>query len=276
MRREVVTFDGGEVTVRPDDLAREEPLELRLVEEDGPEEALMVTMRTPGHDGELVLGLLRAEGVISGAADVLDLRAWSEGDMTLENVVRIRLRDPARAREVLVRAIVTGSACGVCGSGSVERLALRAAPPVWSGPPLAPDLLCALPVALREGQALFGATGALHGAGLFDASGRCLVVREDVGRHNAVDKVVGWALARGLLPLSDHVLVVSGRVGFEITQKALVAGVAVVCAVSAPSSLAVEVALGFGVTLVGFVRGKRFNVYAGAERVALGAASVQP
>ncbi|WP_231557266.1 formate dehydrogenase accessory sulfurtransferase FdhD [Deinococcus sp. YIM 77859] len=246
----------------------EEPLELRLLH-GGEEYPVSVTMRTPGHDEELILGLLHAAGVIERAADVLALEPWRSEHVTQDNVLRLRLRSGLDALTVLSRPTFTSSACGVCGSGSIERLALRAVPPRWTAPPLSPELVCDLPRRLREEQALFSATGALHGAGLFTPVGECLVVREDVGRHNAVDKVVGWALQRDLLPLWDHVLVVSGRVGFEIAQKAALAGIPVVCAVSAPSSLAADVAESFGLTLAGFIRDGRFNVYTLPERLAL-------
>ncbi|MFC4638213.1 formate dehydrogenase accessory sulfurtransferase FdhD [Deinococcus hohokamensis] len=267
-RQDLLTFDGGTVTARADQLVTEEPLELRLVAQDQ-EHPVSVTMRTPGHDEELVLGLLRAEGVIKQASDVLSLEPWHEEGRTQANVMRLRLRSGLAALSALSRHTFTSSACGVCGVGSIERLALRAAPADWTAGPLSPELICDLPRRLREQQALFSATGALHGAGLFSSQGEALAVREDVGRHNAVDKLVGWALARDLLPLTDHVLVVSGRVGFEVAQKAAVAGLGVICAVSAPSSLAVDVADSFGITLVGFTRARRFNVYSRPERLAL-------
>ncbi|UBV45454.1 formate dehydrogenase accessory sulfurtransferase FdhD (plasmid) [Deinococcus taeanensis] len=264
----LLTFDGEAVTAWADQLVTEEPLELRLVagEEERP---VSVTMRTPGHDEELVLGLLYAEGVIEQASDVLAMAPWCEGDQTQPNVMRLQLRSGLEALAALSRHTFTSSACGVCGTGSIERLAMRAAPGVWTAGPLTPELICDLPRRLGEQQVLFSATGALHGAGLFTPQGEALVVREDVGRHNAVDKLVGWALKRKLLPLTNHVLVVSGRVGFEIAQKAAMAGLSVICAVSAPSSLAVAVAESFGITLVGFTRTRRFNVYSLPERLSL-------
>jgi len=275
--RPVVSFDEGGATRHADVLIAEEPLELRLVH-GGDEHPLSVTMRTPGHDDDLVLGLLYAERVIAGVSDVLELQAWNDGHAVQENVLRVRLRSGQAALTALSRRTFTSSACGVCGTGSIERLAVRTAPAAWSAAPLSPELVCAFPLRLRERQELFRATGALHGAALFTAAGECLVVREDVGRHNAVDKVVGWALRHAALPLQDHVLAVSGRVGFEIAQKAAVAGIPVICAVSAPSSLAVSVAESFGITLVGFIRGRRFNVYTEPERIALplAAPSVAP
>lgn len=267
----VLRYAGGAFTPLDDQLAAEEPLEIRLVHGQQ-EHSLGVTMRTPGADRDLVRGWLYAEGAVRGAGDVLELSEWREGELGNPNVWRVRLRSGLAALERLSRQTFTSSACGVCGAGSLERLAVRARPAVWSRPPLPPELVCGLPGQLRAGQPLFELTGGLHAAGLFTPGGECLAVREDVGRHNAVDKLIGWALARGRLPLSDHILAVSSRAGFEIVQKAALAGVPVVCAVSAPTSLAVQVAESLGLTLLGFVRGERFNVYSGAERLALGPA----
>ncbi|GGJ63741.1 formate dehydrogenase accessory sulfurtransferase FdhD [Deinococcus aquiradiocola] len=250
----------------PDDVAVEEPLELRLPDAGtdadegagGPGTPLNVTMRTPGHDLPLVHGWLHAEG-LRGAVT----RVWPDPDAP--NVMWV-----SGDRDVLLaarRGTTTTSACGICGSGSVERLMLRAAPPRWTVPPLAPDLIAALPERLRAAQPAFQASGGLHAAGLFTPDGILLDAFEDVGRHNAVDKLVGAASLRGDLPLTDRVLVTSSRAGFEIVQKALLAGVAVVVTVGAPSSLAVDTAVSLGLTLVGFVRQGRLNVYAGSERL---------
>jgi len=242
-----------------DDLvAVEEPLELRVQLPNGGSEALSVTMRTPGHDLLLVRGWLHAEG-LSFAVDVL----WQQPD--LPNVVW--LRGDVQALLGARRAQATSSACGICGSGSVERLMLRVPEPVWTAPPLAPALISSLPGRLREAQPAFEASGGLHAAGLFTPAGTLLAAFEDVGRHNAVDKLVGAAVEAGELPLGDRMLVTSSRAGFEIVQKALLAGVAVVVTVGAPSSLAVLTAASLGLTLVGFARQGRFNVYAGAERL---------
>ncbi|MEW6422106.1 MAG: formate dehydrogenase accessory sulfurtransferase FdhD [Deinococcota bacterium] len=264
----VLRYARDEVCTETDLVAVEEPLELRLVRGDE-EQPVAVTMRTPGADQELALGYLYAEGVIENAGDVLGLSGWRRDELTASNVLRVELRSGFGTLDRLSRHTFTSSACGVCGTGSIERLALRARPAVWNGPPLAPEVICGLPGRLRMEQPLFAATGGLHAAGLFTASGECLAVREDVGRHNAVDKLIGWALGRGLLPLSDHLLAVSSRAGFEIVQKAALAGVPLVCAVSAPTSLAAEVAGSFGITLVGFVREGRFNVYSFPERLQL-------
>lgn len=266
--RPILRYARGAVTPGDDQVVVEEPLELRLVS-GGEEQSIGVTMRTPGADHDLAQGFLFAEGAIGGADDVLSLSEWRESDLTNNNVLRVELRSGFEAVRTLSRHTFTSSACGVCGTGSIERLALRARPAVWTRAPLDPGVVGDLPGKLRAAQPLFDATGGLHAAGLFTADGECLVVREDVGRHNAVDKVIGWALSRSLLPLSDHILAVSSRAGFEIVQKAALAGVPVVCAVSAPTSLAVEVAESFDLTLLGFVREGRFNVYSSPERLKL-------
>jgi FdhD protein len=242
-----------------DEVAVEEPLEIRV---DGA--PLTVTMRTPGHDEELALGFLFGEGLIPAgppraAGPTADLAA---------NVVEVAgplLRDPG------ARRFYTTSSCGVCGKGALEEVAAvtgtaGALPP---GPRVARTLLAALPDRLRAGQPAFGRTGGVHATGLFDADGELLLVREDVGRHNAMDKVIGRALLDGLLPLHEQILCVSGRLSFELVQKAAVAGAPLLVGVGAPSSLAIELATDRGMTLCGFARGDgRVNVYAGAERVA--------
>ncbi|EYB67487.1 Formate dehydrogenase family accessory protein FdhD [Deinococcus phoenicis] len=253
----VLTYHAGRLTGREDAVAVEEPLELRVQDGDG-SVTLAVTMRTPGHDRELVLGWLHAEGLLEAVTRLSVLR-------DTPNVVLIR-GDPERLRAG-ARSGVTSAACGVCGSGSVERLSVWAAPPVWTAEPLAPEVLLGLPGRLRAAQPGFAATGGLHAAGLFTPAGDRLAAFEDVGRHNAVDKLVGWALERGQLPLTDRVLVTSSRAGFEIVQKAALAGIPVVLTVGAPSSLAVETATALNLTLIGFARADHFNVYAGAERL---------
>ncbi len=242
-----------------DELAIEEPLELR-VDADSPF-SLSVMMRTPGQDRELVTGWLWAEGMLD-AVDELSVDADTPNVVTLHGDTE-RLRGAARAT-------LTSAACGVCGSGSVERLSIRASPPLWTAGALDPALILALPERLSRAQPGFAATGGLHAAGLFTPEGELLCAFEDVGRHNAVDKVVGWAALRGALPLSDRVLVTSSRAGFEIVQKAALAGVAVTVTVGAASSLAADTAGALGLTLVGFVRAGRFNVYAGAQRIGRG------
>jgi FdhD protein len=241
-------------------VAVEEPLDIRVW--DGEESVtLSVTMRTPGHDRELVLGWLHAEGLLENG----DFPTLVQ-DPETPNVVTLHTAGPRRLL-ASARLNVTTSACGVCGSGSVERLAVRVSEPLWTAPLPSPALLAGLPERLRSAQPAFDATGGLHAAGLFTPGGELLAVFEDVGRHNAVDKLVGWALERKLLPLTDRILVTSSRAGFEIVQKAALAGLAVVVTVGAPSSLAVETAVALNLTLVGFARESRFNVYAGEGRL---------
>lgn len=249
---------GGAPAERVDAVAVEEPLELRLHTPDGPL-PLGVLMRTPGHDRELLLGWLVAEGLLP---DDLTLHPDAENP----NVWHLHTPDFARLAAG-ARLAVSSSACGVCGSGSVERLMARASPPSWVGGPLDVAWLSGLPEALAAAQPGFAATGGLHGAALFTPDGTRLAAFEDVGRHNAVDKLVGWAQAQGRLPLPDATLVVSSRAGFEIVQKAVTAGIAVVVAVGAATSLAVDTAAAFGVTLCGFARDGRLTVYAGAGRL---------
>ena len=255
-----------------DRLAAEEPLQLLL---DG--EPLSIVMRTPGRDVELALGLLWAERVFDDRAQIRQVRVSAEAgelehvlpvssDLVESNQVDVSLR-PGSGRRVQ-RSFVSSSACGVCGATTIESLALDLAP-VPAGPRIDPAVLDALPQTLREEQRLFDQTGGLHAAGLFDAGGRLVLVREDVGRHNAVDKIVGRAVIDGMVPLAGHVLVVSGRGGYEIVQKAVAAGIPIVAAVGAPSSLAVATARRFGLTLVGFLRDGRFNVYSAPERLSV-------
>ncbi len=265
---------GAPAREREDQVAVEEPLQIRVAawgERDRVE--LTVTMRTPGHDFELVAGFLVGEGIVRTAEQIATMRYCAgtdqEGTQTF-NVVDVTLAagmpplPPSAARRV-----TTTSACGICGTPSIDQVR-RAAPPTHRDSArlrLAVGVLLRLPEQLRAGQALFARTGGVHAAGVFTAHGDALVVREDVGRHNAVDKVVGRSLLDGTLPLSDAVLQVSGRASFELVQKAWLAGIPVLAAVGAPSSLAVELAREAGITLVAFSRGDRFNVYAHPERV---------
>jgi FdhD protein len=247
---EVVRLPRGET--EPDEIAVEEPLEIRVGGH-----PIAVTMRTPGHDEELALGFLRSEGIAAVsahptadfAANVIDVEV--DGDIDLDR---------------LSRNFYTSSSCGVCGKGALEAVAVEA-PRVESELVLPGELVAVLPDRLREAQPAFAATGGLHATGLFSSEGDLLVVREDVGRHNAMDKVVGWAFGEGLLPLSDKVLCVSGRLSFELVQKAAVAGCPIVAAVGAPSTLAVDLARDRGVTLCGFVRGGRVNIYSEPQRI---------
>ena len=274
----VVRYRGDRCETASDVVAAEEPLEVRLLTSAG-ERTVALTMRTPGHDGELAAGFLFAEGVVARRQDVVRLadRPDDGGDGAAEdaadaaaydNRVWVELApglDPDLAP--LERHFFTTSACGVCGKAGLETLQLAGHRPLPLGFTVDRRVLAELPARLRGGQGIFDATGGLHAAALFDAGGELLAVREDVGRHNALDKLFGWAFLAGRLPLSDGVVMVSGRSSYEILQKCLAAGVPVLCSVSAPSSLAVQLAETFRITLVGFLRGDRFNVYAAPERV---------
>jgi FdhD protein len=249
-----------------DALATEEPLEIRIEAPGMEQRAVAVTMRTPGSDFELAAGFLRTEGIVAATRDIATVRYCAVPRAEQQyNVVTVALTRSYEA-ELLQRNFYTTSSCGVCGKASLDSIAVRCAP-VAAGPALAETVVVALPDRLREAQRVFDRTGGLHAAGLFDTAGTLLELREDVGRHNAVDKLVGHALLAGELPLSERVLMVSGRLSFEIVQKAAVAGIPIVCAVSAPSSLAVDAGRRFGMTLVGFLRGSRFNIYTHPERI---------
>ncbi|MGF1429701.1 formate dehydrogenase accessory sulfurtransferase FdhD [Kitasatospora sp. LaBMicrA B282] len=268
-RRRVIRLRGDERAARPDALAAEEPLEIRIGGE-----PLTVTMRTPGHDFDLVAGFLVGEGLLHRREQLAGLRYCAgtdaEGQNTY-NVVDAGLRDADATPLSAHRTLLTTSACGLCGRDTVDavRTHVRFRP---ADDPLtvAPEVLYRLPQTLRAAQRTFESTGGLHAAGLFTATGELLCAREDVGRHNAVDKVIGWALREDLLPLTGHLLLVSGRASFELTQKAALAGLPLLAAVSAPSSLAVDLAEELGLTLVGFLRGEGANVYTRADRVTTG------
>jgi FdhD protein len=267
-RRRVLAVRGGVRSERPDDLVTEEPMEIRV---GGPASAavpIAVTMRTPGSDFELAAGFLFTEGLIEGRDDLRRVSYCEDlpADEQHYNVVTVSLRrsfDP----EMVRRNFFASSSCGICGKATLEQVEVRCRP-VPAGPVLKAETISRLPAVLRGAQKVFDRTGGLHAAGLFAPDGTLLALREDVGRHNAVDKVVGEAVLAGNLPLADRVLQVSGRLSFEIVQKAGRAGVPVVSAVSAPSSLAVETAEHLGMTLVAFVRDGRFNVYTHPERIA--------
>ncbi len=266
----VRVVEEGHARVRPDTLATEEPMEIRLLSGET-KQTVAVTMRTPGADFELAAGFLYGEGIVSSREDILKISYCVDADLDAEqqyNIVNVELRDGLDYDlRPLERHFYTTSACGVCGKASLEQLELRGCPVIPAGPEVTPETIYSLPEKLREAQGLFEATGGLHAAALFDADGNLVALKEDVGRHNATDKLLGWALLEGQLPLSDHAVMVSGRSSFEILQKCLTAGVPIVCAISAPSSLAMDVARQFGMTLVGFLRGNRFNVYSGYERI---------
>ena len=267
----VVAFDAAGSRNRSDRLATEEPLEIRILAGRGRRTAA-VTMRTPGADFELAAGFLHGEGIVAGPEDIAGMSYCTDPGIDGEqrfNIVNVALA-PHVAPDLapLERHFLTTSACGVCGKASLDALRVRSAPLAGTSPRIDPGTLTGLPGRLRAAQGLFEVTGGLHAAGLFDAGGNLVAAREDVGRHNAVDKLLGWALMAGRLPLAESIVLVSGRASYEILQKCLAAAVPVVCSVSAPSSLAVSLAEQFGMTLVGFLRGERFNIYAGAARIA--------
>jgi FdhD protein len=249
-----------------DALATEEPLEIRVDAPGMPQRRVAVTMRTPGSDFELAAGFLFTEGIVGGPGEVASVKYCSvPREEQQYNVVTVDL-NRAYDADLLQRNFYTTSSCGVCGKASLDSISVRCAP-VAEGPEVSEAVVVTLPDKLRAAQRVFDRTGGLHAAGLFQPTGELLELREDVGRHNAVDKLVGKALLEGDVPLSGRVLMVSGRLSFEIVQKAAVAGIPIVCAVSAPSSLAVDAGRRFGMTLVGFLRGSRFNIYSHAERI---------
>jgi FdhD protein len=255
-------WNDGTLRATDDYLAGEEPLEIRIGDA-----AISVTMRTPGHDLELATGFLLTEGLVRPGDE---FTARHEADEKQNGANRVRIDLPAGVRldpELTRRNFYTSSSCGVCGKSSIDSIRAQDIKPLDSQCAIDPEILCQLPDRLRSAQAIFGRTGGLHAAGLFTLQGEPIVVREDIGRHNAVDKIIGWANANNRLPLSDTVAVVSGRGGFEIVQKAIVAGIPILASVSAPSDLAVNLAREFGLTLIGFLRGKRFVIYSGAQRV---------
>ena len=262
----VVSINGGVRSERPDTLATEEPMEIRVGGPGQEAAQVAVTMRTPGGDYELAAGFLFTEGLIS-PGDVRRVAYCDDLDDESQryNVVTVTIDRPVDAG-VLRRNFYATSSCGICGKAALDDIEVRCAP-VAEGPQVRAEVLVRLPEALRAKQRVFDRTGGLHAAGLFTPDGELVSLREDVGRHNAVDKVIGEQMLAGRIPLADHVLQVSGRASFEIVQKAAVAGIPIVSAVSAPSSLAVEAGERFGMTVVGFVRDGRCNVYAGAGRV---------
>lgn len=264
-RVQQVDAGGGATRWISDQLAPEEPLEIRV---DGT--PLSVTMRTPGADFDLAVGFLVTEGIIEGAADIAAMRMCPQSAASTGlNVVEVALR--VARQEPVARSLYMTSSCGICGKASIDAVRTRTPHPVDADPlAVAPALLASLPDRLRASQPLFERTGGLHAAALFDGAGTLLCAREDVGRHNAFDKVIGWAATQGRLPLTGHIILASGRASFELAQKALMAGIPLLAAVSAPSSLAVELAEESGMTLVGFLRGGRMNLYARRQRVLVG------
>jgi len=261
----VLEWNDGVLQRTLDSLVAEEPLEIRV--NGAP---LSVTMRTPGNDLELAAGFLLTEGIIQNGMQIAYLDYLPQEKQPKQNIIEARLTEDAEFDgEKMKRNFFAASSCGICGKASIEAIrvrGIRAPNPAFR---VAPEILCEIPERLREEQPIFSRTGGLHGAALFDAEGRLIEVREDVGRHNAVDKLIGWALLNQRDDLGNCLMLVSGRGGFEIVQKCLVAGVPLLASVSAPSSLAVRLAREFQMTLVGFLRGQRFVVYAGEERLGM-------
>lgn len=264
----IVAVRGESLEFRDDRVVGEAPLEIRAA---GPGQApvsVAVTMRTPGHEAELAIGFLRTEGLISGP-EVISTQAGDPADLSQpDDTILVRIATAFDASAVAERHFIATASCGICGKASIDEVALRT-DPIPDGPVVARSVILALPDLLRAAQRAFDQTGGLHAAALFDGSGQLIGIREDVGRHNALDKLVGSQVMAGALPLHDRIVMVSGRVSFEIVQKAAVVGIPILCAVSAPSDLAVATADRLGVTLVGFLRGDGFNVYSHDGRIEL-------
>ncbi len=271
-RRPIVAVRGASAEEREDRLAGEEPMAIRVA---GPGQApidVAVTMRTPGDEADLAAGFLRTEGLIDDPADILAIEAADPGaNAEPDDEILVRLRRPFDPARIADRNFVATASCGICGKASLDDLGVRCAP-IPDGPVIRGDILLQLPQRLRDHQAAFSHTGGIHAAGLFEADGTLVAAREDVGRHNALDKLIGSRFLAGELPLHGRIILVSGRAGFELVQKAAMAGASVMAAVSAPSDLAVEAAERLGLTLVGFLRGDGYNVYARPDRLAIGRA----
>jgi FdhD protein len=264
----IVAVRGSALEYRADRVVGEEPLEIRAAGPGQAPVAVAVTMRTPGNEDELAVGFLRTEGLIEGP-EVFRIETGDPAEMNQpDDRVTVRLSRPFDASVVAERHFVATASCGICGKASLDEVAVRSAP-LAPGPVVLRAVVLALPDLLRAAQRAFDETGGLHAAGLFTPAGELIAIREDVGRHNALDKLVGSQVLAKAMPLGQRILMVSGRVSFEIIQKAAVAGIPIVCAVSAPSDLAIEAADRLGVTLVGFLRGDGFNVYAHDERIDL-------
>jgi FdhD protein len=266
--RQIVAVAGDAMELREDRIVGEAPLEIRAAGPDQEPVAVAVTMRTPGHEAELAVGFLRTEGLIDGPEVV----STSTGDAIALNqpddTIIVRLDRAFDASIIAERNFVATASCGICGKASIDEVAVRC-DPIPDGPTVTRDVILALPGMLRVAQRAFDETGGLHAAALFSPTGELIEIREDVGRHNALDKLVGSQVLNDQGPLHDRIVMVSGRVSFEIVQKAAVAGVPIVCAVSAPSDLAIDTAERLGVTLVGFLRDDRFNVYSHDRRIDL-------
>ncbi len=270
-RATIVALEGSRTRRQTDSLATEEPLEIRLTVGDSTV-PLVMTMRTPGNDFDLAAGFLFAEGIVRDREDIRQIRYCvdRERDGPQEyNVVTVDLRRTEPGARILNRRFLMTGACGVCGQDSIEALSLAGLQPLPPGFHVPLEVLYTLPRVLRDRQRIFARTGGLHAAALFNAAGDLVALREDIGRHNALDKLIGWAVLEGHLPLREGIILVSGRASYELTQKTIAAGAPVLCAVSAPSSLAVDLARRFNLTLVGFLRDQRANVYHGLERISI-------
>ena len=266
-KQTIWTYENGKPQRRKDILAAEEPMEI-LLRAGETQRTVAITMRTPGNDYELAAGFLYNEGILLRKDEITGMTYCVDGNQQEYNSLRIQLKaDSMPELKQLERHFFTNSACGVCGTTMLDDIGERNLPALPSGPIVSPELITSLPEKLRNAQDLFESTGGLHAAALFDLEGNLLAVREDVGRHNALDKLIGWGLLNDQLPFHNKVLMVSGRASYELLQKSYSAGISVFCAVSAPSSLAVELAERFGITLIGFLRGQRFNVYANVQRM---------
>jgi FdhD protein len=266
--RRIVAVRGDSLEVRDDRVVGESPLEIRAAGPGQDPVVVAITMRTPGHEGELAVGFLRTEGLIDGN-EVIGTGTGDPAHLNQpDDTIIVRLSAPFDDSKVAERHFIATASCGICGKASIDEVALRC-PPLAAGPVVKRSVILALPDLLRVAQRAFDETGGLHAAGLFAPNGELIAIREDVGRHNALDKLVGSQVLAGALPLGERILMVSGRVSFEIVQKAAVAGIPIVAAVSAPSDLAIETAERLGVTLIGFLRGDGFNVYAHDARIDL-------
>ncbi len=267
-KAQIWVVENHNFVTRSDQLATEEPLEIRLT---FPKKTIAVTMRTPGADFDLAVGFLYSEGVIKNREDIAKISYCVDPEIDGEqrqNIVNVTLKSELNPNlKTLERHFFTTSACGVCGKASIEYLQIKGFSAIPFGLKVSAEVIYNLPDKLKTAQGIFKSTGGLHAAGLFDAQGELLKLREDVGRHNALDKLIGSEFLAGQLPLKNHIVMVSGRSSFEILQKCITGGVPIVCAVSAPSSLAVEIAKEFNITLVGFLRGRKFNIYSGVERI---------
>ena len=259
--------ENNQIQRRKDMLATEEPLEI-ILRAGKEQRTVAITMRTPGSDYELAAGFLHNEGILHNKHEISGMTYCVNGDQQEYNSLRIQLKAASLPElKQLERHFFTNSACGICGTTMIDDLDNRNLSPLPQGPNVDPALITSLPAKLRQSQELFESTGGLHAAALFDLEGNLLALREDIGRHNALDKLIGWGMLNDQLPFHNKVLMVSGRASYELLQKSLSAGISIFCAVSAPSSLAVEVAERFGITLIGFLREGRFNVYSGIQRI---------